>query len=247
MTSVDNKRGGFSRWLVRGLSRILVLVLVFVAGAVVMHVGMHGGDREHAQMLQSQNTELLAQLKQSQADAAAARSASGVDQGTRQALQGELAALQQKLGHAQDQLAFYEQLIPAGPAGSVTIRAFEVRQDGGFLHYRVLLTRSAPESSAPFNGRLRFVATGQQDGKAATTDLVPPQSETGGASAAPDAAAGPLDLSLEQFQRSTGVLQMIPGLTIQSVRVDVLEGDTVRASRDVALDHAAPDTAGAAQ
>ncbi|HEX7386032.1 MAG TPA: DUF6776 family protein [Castellaniella sp.] len=268
MATNQNGRGGLSSWLVRGLSRLLVLILAFVVGAVVMHVGMHSGDREHIKALQVQNTELQDHLTQSQAALAALTSQSNVQDGTQRTLQDKVTELQQALGNTRDQLSFYEQLLPAGPAGSVTVRAFDVQPEGDFLHYRVLLTRSAPDSSAPLKGRLRFVATGRQNGKTVQIPLSAPQSDgapaAGAASAdaapanvatpaasdhapapapamasassaspktAPAAPVDPLALDFDQYQRSTGVLEKIPGLMIQSVRVDVLEGDTVRASQ----------------
>jgi hypothetical protein len=240
MVAYREEHGGLSRWLVRGLSRLLVLVLAFGAGAVAMHVGMHAGDHEHMQALQARNTALQDQLTQAQADLAALKNQSDVGDGAQRALQDKLAALQKTLGDTQDQLSFYEQLLPSGPAGTVSIRAADVQPQGDFLRYRVLLTRSAPDASDPFKGRLRFVATGRQNGKTVKIDLSTPQAsdaapttDAANASAPAPAAADPLALSFDQYQRSTGVLQMVPGLTLQSVRVDVLEGDAVRASQDV--------------
>ncbi|MGB5808394.1 MAG: hypothetical protein WBH02_13230, partial [Castellaniella sp.] len=56
--------------------------------------------------------------------------------------------------------------------------------------------------------------------------------------------ADPLALVFDQFQRSTGVLQQVPDLTIESVRLEILEGDTVRAAQDAALNRAVPGRAG---
>ncbi|TAN27263.1 MAG: hypothetical protein EPN31_12060 [Castellaniella sp.] len=236
MAGNGNGGGGLSRWLVRSLSRLLVLVLVFVAGAIVMHVGMHGGDRAHMQALQAQNGELQAKLTESQAALAAQRSQTGVQGGTQRALQDKIAELQKTLGSTQDQLSFYEQLLPPGPAGAVTVRAFDIQPKGDFLQYRVLLTRSMAEPADAFKGRLRFMATGLQDGTTVKVELSPPEARQSGAGndtgKGTGTAADPLALSFDQYQRSTGVLQRVQGLTIQSVRVDVLEGDTVRASHE---------------
>jgi hypothetical protein len=232
MAGNGNGGGGLSRWLVRGLSRFLVLVLVFVAGAIVMHVGMHGGDREHMQALQAQNSELQAKLTQSQAALAAQHSQTGVQDGTQRALQDKIAELQKALGSTQDQLSFYEQLLPPGPAGAVTVRAFDIQPNGDFHQYRVLLTRSVAEPAEAFKGRLRFMATGLQDGTTVEVELSPPEVRQPDAGKGAGTATDSLALSFDQYQRSTGVLQRVPGLMIQSVRVDVLEGDTVRASHN---------------
>lgn len=233
MTANGSGRGGFSRWLVRGLSRLLVLVLAFVAGAVVMHVGMHAGDREHMQALQAQNGELQTKLAESQAALGAQHNQTDVQGGTQRALQDKIAELQKTLGDIRDQLSFYEQLLPPGPAGAVTVRAFDIQPKGDFLQYRVLLTRSVAEPAEAFKGRLRFMATGLQDGTTVKVELSPPEARQSDAGKSTGATNGSLALSFDQYQRSVGVLQRVPGLTIQSVRVDVLEGDTVRASHDV--------------
>lgn len=245
MAQQERKRsGGLGRWLVRGLSRLLVLVVVFVAGAVAMHLGMHAGDREKIQHLEQQVLDQQAQLAQSQAQLAVLHSDADVQGGTQQALQEQVQRLQQELAHTRDQLAFYEQLIPPGPAGTVSIRAFDIQTEGDLLHYRVLLTRSAGESPESFKGHMRFVVTGLQDGKTAKMDLASPDASgttgTTGTKAAPSSGADPLALDFGQFQRSAGVLQVPPGLTPQSVRLEILEGDTVRASRDVDVTNSAP-------
>ena len=235
MATYENRRGGFSRWLVRTLSRLLALALAFLAGAVVMHVGMHGGDREHMQALQAQNSELQAQLGQSQAALGARHNEANVNDGAQQALQDKIAELQKTLAGTQDQLSFYEQLLPPGPAGAVAVRAFDVRPKGDFLQYRVLLTRSVADSADPFKGRLRFMATGVRDGKTVQVELSPPSSPQPSADTSAGAAPDSLALAFDQYQRSTGILQDVPGLAIQCVRVDVLEGGTVRASQDTSL------------
>ncbi|MEO6959746.1 MAG: DUF6776 family protein [Burkholderiaceae bacterium] len=118
---------------------------------------------------------------------------------------------------AHDQLAFFEQLLPADPDGAVSIRAFELEQRGAALHYRVLLTRNASDGAA-FDGLLRFSAKGVQDGKTVRLMLEPGQA-----------------LGFDQFRRSTGLLGLPSGFVPQSVTLDVLRAGKVYASRTVAL------------
>lgn len=240
MARDDTHTGGFRRWLVRTLTLALLLALAFLAGAAAMHLGMHAGDQQRIQDLQAQAAARQAELTQAQTDLAAARSRVDVQDGTQRVLQEKLADLQQQLGQVRGQLAFYEQLIPPGPAGALTVRAFEIQADADFLRYRVLLTRNAAPNADPFKGRMRFVAQGRLQGKAVKMDLNPPLApdQAGGADAAPG-AVDPLALVFDQFQRSTGVLQIPAGMDIQSVRLEILEGDTVRATQDAALNRAA--------
>ena len=55
---------------------------------------------------------------------------------------------------------------------------------------------------------------------------------------------GARDFHAGFFQRSQGVLQRVPDLSIQSVRLEILEGDTVRASQDADLNRVVPERAG---
>jgi hypothetical protein len=237
--------GGFSRWLVRGLSRLMLLAVVFAAGALAMHFGMHAGEHAELQARRSQVESLQAELSRAQTGQAALRSEAEVQAGTQRVLQDRNAELQQELGRTRDQLAFYEQLIPPGPAGAVAVRAFDIQADGEFLRYRVLLTRNAAPQADAFKGRMRFVANGRSQGKAVKIELSPPVAPAAGEVAASAPGADPLALVFDQFQRSTGVLQRVPDLSIQSVRLEILEGDTVRASQDADLNRATPERAGA--
>ena len=236
--------GGFSRWVVRSLSRLMLLAVVFAAGALAMHFGMHSGEHAELRKQQARAESLQADLDRIQAELAALRSEAQVQAGTQRVLQDKNAELQQELGRTRDQLAFYEQLIPPGPAGAVAVRAFDLQVDGEFLRYRVLLTRNAAPLAEPFKGRMRFVANGRSAGKAVKIELSPPVASAAGEAAASAPGADPLTLVFDQFQRSQGVLQRVPDLSIQSVRLEILEGDTVRASQDADLNRAVPERAG---
>jgi len=235
----DPARGGFRRWLARALATGLAFVLVFIAGAAAMHLGMHAGDRQRIQGLQDQLASQQAESARLLADADAARNEAEIQAATQRVLQDKLAELQQQLGQVRDQLAFYEQLIPPGPAGAVAIRAFDIQAEGDFLRYRVLLTRNAAPEAQPFKGRMRFVAEGLRQDKTVKMELGPPQvaDPAGGTESAP---ADPLALVFDQFQRGTGVLQVPSGVQIRSVRLEILEGETVRATQDAVLNRAAP-------
>ena len=159
-----------------------------------------------------------------------------VERGARSEMERELGKIQAELGSARDQLAFYEQLVPAGPQGQVDIRAADLESSGQALRYRVLLTRYT-RNETYISGTLQFVASGQLDGKAVTINLEPMRV---GAPSGTDTDAEPSDLQdsllslrFSRYLLSQGVLAVPKGLTLQSVVVRVLEGDTVRASRKV--------------
>ncbi|MER1968761.1 DUF6776 family protein [Castellaniella sp. GW247-6E4] len=230
------------RLILRGLGLILALLLVFVAGALVMHFGMHRGQHQQILDLQARVDTLRMTEAETNARLAGLQGQLDVELATRRTLEDTLARQQQELGRTRDQLAFYEQLIPPGPAGAVAIRAFDIRRQGDFLHYRVLLTRNAPGQEA-FRGRMRFMADALKDGNpvkielSAATAVAAPPSEI----AAPGVGADPFSLVFEQFQRSTGVLRLPPGVAIRSVNLEVLEDGVIRATRDATIVDAAPE------
>lgn len=140
-----------------------------------------------------------------------------IEKSTRRGLETALQRAQADLGRAHDQLAFFEQLLPADPGGGVSIRAFDLEQQGSALQYRILLTRNASDGVI-FDGLLRFAAEGVRDGKAVYITLDPGKA-----------------LDFDRFRRSTGVLGLPAGFVPQSVTVDILQGGRVRASQTVAL------------
>ena len=162
-----------------------------------------------------------------------------IERSARQELETQLHAAQAEIGRVRDQLAFYEQLLPPGPEGSVDIRGVQIDREGGGLRYKVLLMRSGRNGGAPFAGALRFQATGVLKGETVTVDLAPMQvkAESGPVTATGDnTAAASLALRFDQYQRSQGILAVPDGFVPESVTVSVLEGETVRASRSIKLE-----------
>ncbi len=170
-----------------------------------------------------------------------------IERAARAELEKNLSISQTDLGKLKDQLAFYEQLLPPGPQGSIDLRAVDITVQGHALSYRVLLMRSGKPGER-FNGRLEFIASGRENNKDATYVLSPLQSglltnvpKPGSVQAQPvqsvvkDAFADLLKLDFEQFQRSQGMLALPAGFEARTVTVRVLEGDIVLASRRVDL------------
>ena len=86
-----------------------------------------------------------------------------IERAARQELETQLRAPRPRSA-VRDQLAFYEQLLPPGPEGSVDIRGAQVERGQG-LRYKVLLMRSGRNGGAPFSGALRFQAVGTLKGR----------------------------------------------------------------------------------
>lgn len=161
-----------------------------------------------------------------------------IERSARQELETQLRAVQTELGRVRDRLAFYEQLLPPGPEGSVDIRGVEIDRDGSGLRYRVLLMRSG-RIGTPFVGTLRFQATGTLKGETTKINLLPLQVKSDSATLpiiGDAATASPLALQFDQYQRSQGVLAIPEGFVPENITVSVLEGETIRASRSVKLE-----------
>lgn len=112
--------------------------------------------------LQAERTELDSQRSQVTLALATERAA-------RTELENTLAGVQAALGQSQDQLAFFENLLPPGPQGALDIRAIEVHQQADSLRYRVLLTQSG-KAKKRFLGALRFIATVRCEDEAQTCE-----------------------------------------------------------------------------
>lgn len=217
-------------------------------------VGAAGGYRYARQAAAPSNTVVItaeqvaakdAAIHQSQAESRFLRAqldtADGeiaIERAARQELETQLRTIQDELGRVRDRLAFFEQLLPPGPEGAVDIRGVEIQREGRGLKYRVLLMRSG-RGETPFTGMLRFQAAGVLKGETVSVDLAPMQLKAdtpADPGAVPASAGGPLALQFDQYQRSEGVLELPEGFVPETVTVSVLEGSTVRASRNVKLE-----------
>ena len=236
-------------------------ILAWVTGAVVLVgagalVGAYIGWRPSGEALALQirseraaHTQAAsdwdAQLQAAVRRAEQAQGELGVERAARIELERTLQKAENDLGQMRDKLAFYEQLLPPGPQGSIDVRAFDVQRQPGALSFRVLLMRSGKPGER-FSGSLQFVATGQLDGQTETLELKLLQaqgkaggSETARAGESPVSAADQsptvLKLDFDQFQRSQGLLALPLGFVPQSVMVRVVEGDIILATRRVDL------------
>lgn len=157
---------------------------------------------------------------------------------TRQSLEKRVQEQDAELAQLHDRVAFYEQLLPAGPPGTISIRAASLEPVANGLRYRVLLMRSGRAGDATFSGTLQFVAEGTQDGEDRSVELTPMQVGEATSSDTPSTSVAPRDtlaLNFDQFQRSQGLLALPEGFVPRRVVVNVLEGSVVRATQTTTL------------
>jgi hypothetical protein len=186
-------------------------------------------------------SELETQIRDAQIRNEHLRNELTIERSARAELEKNLAQLQVELGRSKDHLAFYEQLLPPGPQGSIALRAVELERNGANLKYRVLLMRSGKPGER-VNARLQFVAAGMLGDKETELSLLPRQAvpdpnavSTGAIPGVTPELTDSLKLSFEQFQRSQGVLAVPSDMKVKFVTVQVLDGDIVLASRRVDL------------
>jgi hypothetical protein len=157
-----------------------------------------------------------------------------IERSARLALETELRAAQDEVGRVHQQLAFYEQLLPPGPEGSVEIRGATINRQGSSLRYKVLLMRTG---KGLFHGMLRFQSNGVLKGKRVSIELETLQLKPeGGEPVVADESTSLLTAQFEHYQRSQGILGLPDGFVPDSVTISLLEGDTVRASRTLKVE-----------
>jgi len=168
-----------------------------------------------------------------------------VEESTRKSLESSLHAVQVQLHEAHERLAFFDQLLPAGPKGAVAIRGFDIVPLGPNLQYKAVFTRQSANNT-PFKGHMQFLAEGQRNGENVTEVLSSviadsPQgvSDTQ-APAEQQTQEDSFELLFDQFQRAEGVLAVPDDFSLQAVTLNVLEGNTVKASRRIVFDSATP-------
>lgn len=211
-------------------------VLGAVLGGLVVHLALERPALESAQArMQVYEQDLAAmryRLEQANLASAALEGRLLVEESTRRGLETGLQVMQNELGQARDSLAFFEQLMPPGPNGSLSVRALDIERLGPHLRYRALLMRSGA-SGKVFQGSLQFLAHGRQGDEPLTVALSAAVLEADVLADTPETDI--LSVEFSDFQRSSGLLSLPPGFEPESVTLNVLEGRTVRASHSVAL------------
>lgn len=224
---------------------LLVIVVALLFGTALSTLGFYVWYRPVYRQNIAQLEQQILQVRSNQAALQAQRnvleSQLAVERSTRQSLEAILQGTQRELGAARDQIAFFNELLPPGPEGSISIRGFDVHPQGDLLGFRVLLMRHGA-GAAPFQGVLQFQATGTMPDTegTVTVNLEPARAMVAGnptgvspenPGQTPAQPGSVLALQFDQFQRSAGLLQLPTGFEPEEIMVNVLEGDTLRVSR----------------
>ena len=226
-----------------GVGRVLswcLALLLGIAGGMAIDDLLLPEPSTDDYALQVAMQQLQVQIQQEQLEVDTLRGQLQVEQGAIKGLEDELQKMQLEKARLSEQLAFYETLLPPGPQGTISIRAFDVEMVGPLLRYKVLLQRSMV-NGRPFEGSMYFTAEGLQNGEPVTITLEEATAElsTEQATEPVQAAVTPgktqFPLDFEQFNREQGWLLLPDDFQIQALTMSVLEGKTIRASRKVGL------------
>lgn len=140
---------------------------------------------------------------------------------TEKMTQEKLVALNQQLAaenrRLQDDLGFFEQLIPASGNPGVAIRQLQADVlEAGELQWQVLVLQ--PGKSPPeFSGQLQLTFTGLLNGKPWSADL----------------PEGALPLKFRQYGRLQGVYHVPADVVLKEVNAKVLDGKVVKVAHAV--------------
>lgn len=236
------------------IARSFLLLLGISIGATSLYYYQtNQWQREREQLLLQYQAEVKSTLLQEQINNQGLKNQldqmqtkSMLDQATLTRFTEEMARLQLELSERNEELVFYEEMLPPGPAGSISLRGVEVAREGQRIRYKILLSRNS-DIDTPFKGRLQFQAKGIVDGKEVSLDLLPEQLTADNRLAEPavDSSQGnnlkkrranpTLALEFLRLQRSQGLLLLPEGFEPFEVTVRVLEGNNVRVSKAVIL------------
>src|SRR5690554_3059763 len=126
------KSGKFWQWAAWVLVSVVFAGLGFALG---QHIHLGQAAQRYAN-LQTEFDVTVAQLRydmsQLVAEKESLQSQLAIENSTRRSLEETLQRVQGDLARTNERLAFYDQLLPPGPSGSVSIRALSIQPNGVF-------------------------------------------------------------------------------------------------------------------
>ena len=139
-------------------------------------------------------------------------------------LAAQVQALTTENNKLKEDLAFFENLIPAASsAEGVRIGAFKADASNHLqIQYRVLAMQGG-KNVQDFVGQLQFVATALQNGKTVTLTLPDPKSDE----------AAKMKLSFKYYQRMEGTLTIPEGTVIKSLQARILDKGQLRSYQSI--------------
>ncbi len=181
--------------------------------------GLDRGAKEELAGLRTELASLKERHGQAQQIANTADSLLKAERAAQERLVQQVRQLELDKQALQDELGFFQRLIPASGEG-LQVRGLSAEpQAAGQLRYQMLLVHQA-KGEAEFRGRYEVLLTGQVEGKAWQQRLVD----------------GPRPLQLRRVTRVTGLIDHPPGAVIKSLEVRVMDAQgATRVTQSVRL------------
>jgi hypothetical protein len=188
--------------------------------------GLEGGSREQVLQLQAQVLALQSELSKTQEQRDQAQSIANTADTlvTAEKASKEQLLLQVKQTEAEnrrlrDDLGFFEKLIPSTGTGSVAIRGLQAELQGGNAVRWQVLVIQANRNAQEFSGTLDITFAGLQNGKPWSSAL----------------PGGPQAITLKQYGRLEGELELPPQVVLKSVSARVLQGNVPKSTQTIKL------------
>lgn len=141
------------------------------------------------------------------------------EKAAQESLLEQVRQLEQTNRALQDDLGFFEKLIPSTGAAGISVRGLQAEMQGlNKLKWQVLLIQSSKNTTV-FNGRLEMTFSGLEGGRNWSAGL----------------PTGAMVVKVEQYGRMQGVLDVPPNVVVKQVTVRLMEGTNLRATHSVKL------------
>lgn len=183
--------------------------------------GLDRGAKEELARLRAEVSRLTSENEQAKSLSNTADSLVRTERAAQERLAQQVRQLEAEAQRLRQDLGFFERLLPTAQGDGLQVRGLmaEAGEAAGRLRYQMLVVqngRNAPE----FSGRYELFLSGQLDGKPWTL-----------------ASAGDgKPLSLKQYARVEGTLEVPPAAVVRSVQARVMDAKgTVRATQTVKL------------
>jgi hypothetical protein len=181
--------------------------------------GLDTGARQELSRLRSDLSRLAAENEKALSLSNTAESLLRTERAAQDRLAQQVRQLEAERTRLRQDLGFFERLLPAEGEGLQVRGLMAEAGDSGQLRFQMLVMQHG-RNVAEFNGRYDLLLTGQLEGKPWTLAL----------------PGGGKPLTLKQYARVEGLVELPPGVVIKSVQAKVIDAKgTVRATQTLKL------------
>lgn len=209
------------------------MLLLIVGGLAFWTYGLGRGTNalgnaisaEEAQRLEAQAAKAQAERDKAANHLNTAENQLAMERAAHKQLAAQVQALTAENARLEEDLAFFDSLLPSGPASEgISIRRLKMELlPPNQLRYRLLVMRRG-NNAQDFKGNLALSLAVTQAGKPIVL-----------AFPAKDEKAEPFQLEFRRYQRIEGILTLPEGVQVKNAQVKVLENGKVRAQQSATM------------